>query len=108
MTKNNAAQIFANTRCEQVITRAEMEIQSAIYHFPLRSCKADVLESDNYLFLKSYNTIVAIIDKKTGDFYDVLRKVYGYTSTSAQHIWKFRKDYSHYITGASYQWRNFC
>lgn len=59
----------------------------------LRSCSAYVFENDNYYVLRSYNTIIAIIDKATDTMYDFLRLVYGYTSTSAQHIAKFRHDY---------------
>ena len=59
----------------------------------LRSCTAWVYETEEYFFLQSYNTIVAFIDKSTDTFYDVLRYVYGYTATSAQHISKFDKDY---------------
>lgn len=67
----------------------------------LRSCSATVFDIvDNttgevlYHGLRSYNTIVAFIDVQTDTLYDVLRLVYGYTSTSAQHISKFEKDYS--------------
>ena len=57
-----------------------------LYH-----CKAQVLELDNNcLALTSYGTLVAVFDKTTGFFYDVLRYTYGYTSTSAHHIAKFR------------------
>ena len=60
----------------------------------LRSCSATVYETSNYYLLRSYNTIVACIDKSTGICYDVLRHVFGYTSTSCQHINKFISDYS--------------
>ena len=60
----------------------------------LRSCQACVYETENYFVLKSYDTIVAFIDKNTRQKFDILRKVYGYTSTSAQHIAKFFSDYS--------------
>lgn len=60
----------------------------------LRSCSATVYETPNYYLLRSYNTIVACIDKSTGICYDVLRYVFGYTSTSCQHINKFISDYS--------------
>lgn len=67
----------------------------------LRSCSATVFDIvDNatgnvlYHVLRSYKTIVAFIDVQTDTLYDVLRLVYGYTSTSAQHISKFEKDYS--------------
>ena len=66
----------------------------------LRSCSAEVapvIDSETgellYYVLRSYRTIVAIIDIKTDTLYDFLRYVYGYTSTSAQHIAKFSKDY---------------
>ena len=59
----------------------------------LRSCQACVYETGNYFVLKSYETIVAFIDKNTRQKFDVLRYVYGYTSTSAQHISKFFHDY---------------
>lgn len=57
-----------------------------LYH-----CKAEVLELDNgCLALVSYGTLVAVFDKHTGFFHDVLRYTYGYTATSAKHIAKFR------------------
>ena len=59
----------------------------------LRSCNAKVYTSGNYYVLQSYDTIVAFIDRRTDCLYDVLRLVYGYTSTSAQHIRKFEHDY---------------
>ena len=66
----------------------------------LRSCSAEVapvIDSETgellYYVLRSYNTIVAAIDVRTDTLYDFLRYVYGYTSTSAQHISKFSKDY---------------
>ena len=59
----------------------------------LRVCKAYVFESPNFYLLRSYGTYVAIIEKDTDICYDFLRFVYGYTSTSAQHISKFDKDY---------------
>lgn len=66
----------------------------------LRSCSATVFDIvDNttgavlYHGLRSYSTIVAFIDVQTDTLYDVLRLVYGYTSTSAQHIAKFSRDY---------------
>lgn len=60
----------------------------------LRSCSATVYETPNYYILRSYNSVVACIDKSTGICYDVLRHVFGFTSTSAQHISKFICDYS--------------
>lgn len=66
----------------------------------LRNCQAWVYESENYYFLRSYNTIVAFIHKDTKTCYDILRYVYGYTATSAQHISKFWHDYT------PYRWHN--
>lgn len=63
----------------------------------LRSCSAEVFESENYIFLKSYDTMIAFIDKKDSVLYDVLRYVFGYTATSAQHISKFSHDYYNHI-----------
>ena len=71
----------------------------------LRSCSAVVHETDKYYFLQSYNTIVAFIDKSTGTCYDVLRLVFGYTSTSAQHIAKFRHDYGNGKWGCEHEMR---
>ena len=62
----------------------------------LRTCQAVVVKTPNYIFLRSYNTVVAFIDLNTDEFYDVLRMVYGYTSTSSQHIAKFKHDYRNY------------
>lgn len=60
----------------------------------LRHCSAHVITYDRYYVLISYRTAVAFIDRETGNAYDVLRYVYGYTATSAQHISKFLHDYS--------------
>ena len=89
---------------QQEINRVAMEIfDSAILELNsmkgraewkrLRTCTAEVAETENYYILRSYNTLVACIEKSTDTLADVLRVVYGYTSTSAQHIAKFRHDY---------------
>ena len=59
----------------------------------LRTCKAWVYETENYYILQSYSTLVAIIDKQTNTLFDLLRYVFGYTATSAQHIAKFNYDF---------------
>ena len=59
----------------------------------LRSCSAEVARIGNLYVLRSYRTIIAIIDTKTDTLVDFLRYVYGYTATSAQHIAKFDHDY---------------
>lgn len=60
----------------------------------LRTCSATVYENERYIVLISYTTTVAFIDKREQKAYDILRLVYGYTSTSAQHIAKFFSDYA--------------
>lgn len=87
--------------------RAEKEINSDkfISKKQLRTCTATVYETENYIMLKSYATYVALIVKKENVCFDVLRYVYGYTSTSNGHICKFKKDYSRYFcTVYKYAW----
>lgn len=60
----------------------------------LRTCNATVYENDRYIVLISYTTAVAFIDKQDRRAFDILRLVYGYTATSAQHIAKFFNDYA--------------
>ena len=64
----------------------------------LRTCQALVLEFEDCYILQSYHTLVAGIRKDTGEEFDFLRMVYGYTATSAQHIGKFFADYGHGCT----------
>ena len=89
-------QKYINELCETVYKKARYEYmqERPVVPIRLRSCTAFVYESTNYYYLRSYNVLVAIIDKRTDTLYDILRMVYGYTSTSAQHIRKFEKDYS--------------
>ena len=56
----------------------------------LNHCQAWVQEFGFCSVLWSYNTAVAYYDPFNMTLYDVLRAVYGYTATSAQHIAKFR------------------
>lgn len=74
----------------------------------LRNCSAVVYTTSNYYVLKSYRTVIACIDRRTDTCYDFLRKVYGYTRTSGQHIAKFRKDYGAGKWGCEheYTWRD--
>ena len=57
-------------------------------------CKAWTYQTRGYSFLVSYETIVAFADDND-NMYDVLRLVYGYTSTRAKHISKFRNKFRH-------------
>ena len=70
----------------------------------LRTCQAMVFEFDDCYILQSYHTPVAGIRKDTLEEFDFLRMVYGYTSTSAQHIAKFFADYG--VGGTRNVWRN--
>ena len=70
----------------------------------LRTCSAMVFDCGTHYILRSYHTLVAAIRKDTGDEFDFLRMVYGYTNTSAQHIAKFFNDYGN--GGKRYTWRN--
>ena len=69
----------------------------------LRASQAWVYETADYYFLVSYYTLVAFIDKTTDTCYDILRYVYGFTSTSAQHIAKFATDYGNGKWGCEYR-----
>ncbi|MBO7731292.1 MAG: hypothetical protein J6S67_02015 [Methanobrevibacter sp.] len=94
MTKFEQEQI--NEMCKTTLDRVNTEImeQGGLKDWSrLRTCQAEVSETSRYYVLRSYNTLVAFIDKTTDTLYDVLRYVYGYTATSAQHISKFEKDY---------------
>lgn len=86
-------QKMINKICEIEFEKAMPEFKENLIRKRLRSCTAEVYESTNYYFLKSYNTIVAFINKNNGYLYDVLRVVYGYTNTSAKHIAYFEHDY---------------
>lgn len=80
-----------NLEVEQILD--SIVIPSNATWVKLRSCSASVAQCGRFTVLRSYRTIVAAIDTDTGICYDFLRKVYGYTSTSAQHISKFKHDY---------------
>lgn len=92
-----AIQENINGICLNAIERFNSAMESdSVYdsYKRLRTCTAWVYENRDYIWLRSYSTIVAFYDKSNGSFYDVLRYVFGYTSTSAQHIAKFRNDYA--------------
>ena len=95
MRLSKKAQIEANKEVLEAVERYNEEVkENVLYHGKrLRTCQAYVYETANFYVLRSYSTVVAIIEKSTDTCYDFLRGVYGYTSTSAQHISKFDKDY---------------
>lgn len=98
MTKNEQREIN-----QQVLSAIE-KLNASHYYLDnnrqLRSCSASVADAIDcetgellYHVLTSYSTVIAIIDVQTDTLIDFLRYVYGYTSTSAQHISKFARDY---------------
>lgn len=86
-------QLIINDYCEREIPIVESELANVVSVKRLRTCSAYVYETANYYLLKSYATIVAFIRKSDCECFDILRNVYGYTATSAQHIVKFKNDY---------------
>ena len=74
----------------------------------LRSCTAWVYETKHYYILRSYNTLIACIDKRTDTIYDALRHEYGFTHTSASHIAKFSRDCGAGMWGCEHRmtWRS--
>lgn len=109
MTKKE--QIADNAIIEQYIDElnAEISADGLLYWERLRSCQAKVYTTTHFTVLRSYNTIVAAVYHRTPEatpvFIDFLRLVYGYTSTSAQHIAKFKHDYCG-NSGFFYTWRD--
>lgn len=109
MTKKE--QIADNAIIEQYIDElnAEVSVQGLEYCNRLRSCQAYVYKTKHFIILRSYDTIVAAVYKRTPTaapvFIDFLRLVYGYTSTSAKHIAKFKCDYCG-NSGFFYTWRD--
>ena len=100
----NMKQERINEMCLDVYSNAFSEYLDCVLTVKqFRRCTAEVYETTGYFILRSYNTLVAVIDKSTGTCYDVLRMVYGYTATSAQHIAKFTNDYG---IGKRYTWRD--
>lgn len=94
MTKER--QIYHNEIAYKHFNKAMKELSESGYIDckRLRTCQAWVYETENYFILKSYETFIACMEKYgNNSMYDVLRTEYGYTSTSSQHIAKFRRDY---------------
>ena len=88
-------QALINEKVIAMVDKYNEEVKKNVLHHGkrLRTCQAYVYETPSFYVLRSYNTVVAIIEKSTDTCYDFLRVVYGYTNTSAQHICKFCQDY---------------
>ena len=73
----------------------------------LYRCSADTcIVKGGWILLRSYSTIVAAYNIHNNELFDFLRLIYGYTSTAAQHIAKFR-NYCRYEFGKDpvvYRW----
>ena len=95
MTKAMQAEINETVENAHAVTFSEYMHEHTAWK-QLRHCNAQVCETKNFYILKSYNSVVAAINKNANITYDFLRMVYGYTATSAQHISKFRHDYIPY------------
>lgn len=82
--------------------KAVQDFKEAVYggYFEetrLLSCRATYGRAGVFIYLRSYDTIVAFIDLRTKTLYDILRSEYGYTATSAQHIAKFKREFKVYF-----------
>lgn len=86
-------QLITNDYCEREILTVSAELGKVLSVRRLHTCQAFVYETDSYYLLKSYATFVAFIRKYDGECFDILRNVYGFSRTSANHIAKFKKDY---------------
>ena len=96
MTMKQCNQNLENITAKAIFNYAfnELDAMHEYKYKRLRSCAAWVYETENFYLLKSYNTFIAAIDKRTSFCVDVLRDVYGYTSTSDQHLAMFFSDYA--------------
>lgn len=88
-----SAQLTINNIVISAYEKWSFDREPIISSHRLNYCNAYVLDTANYLVLRSYQTDIAIIDKRTSIMYDFLRFIYGYTATPAQHIAKFEKLY---------------
>ena len=89
MKKNEQMQV--NQLCTAYSMLAAGEARQWCSEFVrLNKCQAATCRTANFEVLRSYNTVVAMYHIKTGVLVDILRRGYGYTATSAQHIAKFR------------------
>ena len=92
MKKAEQEKINATILSEIDKINAEID-ESCEFVSRLRYCRAWIYETENYYILRSYSTNIAAIDRRTNTCYDFLRYVFDFTSTSCQHIAKFRHDY---------------
>lgn len=107
MKKNEQTEV--NHYIENIVNdiNALLRTEKPIKWKQMYRCSADTcIVKGDWVLLRSYSTIVAAYNIYTGELFDFLRLVYGYTSTSAQHIAKFR-NYCRYEYGndpSIYRW----
>lgn len=100
MTKQE--QQFINEKVLSVMRESDEEYDSMHWQHAwkrLYNCTAEYAETEHYIFLRSYNTIIAVYSKIDRNVYDYLRYVYGYTATSCQHVHKFVRKCSEFRIG---------
>lgn len=95
-----AEQRAINEKVLDIVNGMADEMREVLYKRGerLRYCTAEVVHGVNGFWLRSYRTIVAFIPYESSfdkgqTCFDFLRYVYGFTTTSAQHIRKFADDY---------------
>lgn len=94
-------QIEVNAYVENIVNdiNALLRTSSPPAWNQLYYCSAEWGVVGDWAILRSYSTVVAAYNVETDELFDFLRLVYGYTSTSAQHIAKFRK-FCRSVTGS--------
>lgn len=104
-------QLSENARANEIFNRAVSELDGMKWSErkfkKFRSCSAETVETENFILLRSYNTYIAALEKKTDTLADVLRTEYGYTSTSAQHVAKFARAFGSGKWGAAHMLRSY-
>ena len=95
MTKKEQEKINELCMTEMDKAMAELNGETDIRNAAqLRRCSAWVYNTPSYYILRSYDTFIGCINKQSGNSFDVLRIVYGYTASSGKQFSKFIQDYS--------------
>lgn len=89
--KQRQENLIVEKKRNQIMNPEDWRYPSTIEQ--LNKCNAMIFNTEKYLILQSYQTIVAAIDKENETCYDWLRLVYGYTATSVRQIRKFMNKY---------------
>lgn len=89
MKKNEQMKINALCMAYSKLAAQDAELWHSDF-VRLHKCAAATCRTNDFEVLRSYNTIVALYHIKKGLLIDILRREYGFTATSAQHIAKFK------------------